>query len=557
MAIITSSDFLPFDMEETYLGSAHTPSLTEISQHYFTLVYPDSVIVYVEGNQFFFDEEVGLTEGLATSFTESRGGQIAFTITGSSVGGSIVAGWIASGGYYGAFDEILKGNDQIAGSNGNDRLVGLIGQDLITAGDGDDDIDGGDDADLIIGGFGSDTLTGGGGNDTFLGTQAELNGDSILDFQFGDRIVVSDALTGKFSYYLSDDKIVFATGESLTLDSFTGRLISSIAAEGGVALSIAPSRQLQNDFNGDGRSDVLWREDGGSISNWLGQDDGGLINNDSAAYLVGIPKEWRIAGSGDFNGDSHADVLFRHDDGRITNWLGLTTGGIANNDVNAFAAVNADWNVGAVDDFNGDGRADILFRNVDGRLTNWLGQGNGGFVNNDATALLNVPTDWQVAESGDFNGDGYADILWRNQDGRVTNWIGRADGGFTNNDRNALSYVPVEWKVVGTGDFNGDGLSDLLWRNTDGSLSDWLGQADGGFTNNDSIAFTAGVPTSWHVADTGDYNGDGRFDILWRNDDGALTTWLGRMDGGFENNDGNALVTITRNWQVQNDNIWI
>ena len=41
------------------------------------------------------------------------------------------------------------------------------------------------------------------------------------------------------------------------------------------------------------------------------------------------------------------------------------------------------------------------------------------------------------------------------------------------------------------------------------------------------------MPTSWHIAGTGDFNGDGRDDILWRNDTGAVTNWLGQANGGF------------------------
>ena len=29
------------------------------------------------------------------------------------------------------------------------------------------------------------------------------------------------------------------------------------------------------------------------------------------------------------------------------------------------------------------------------------------------------------------------------------------------------------WAVVGTGDFNGDGKSDILWRNTNGTVAIW------------------------------------------------------------------------------------
>ncbi|HEV2044406.1 MAG TPA: FG-GAP-like repeat-containing protein, partial [Sphingomicrobium sp.] len=91
-------------------------------------------------------------------------------------------------------------------------------------------------------------------------------------------------------------------------------------------------------------------------------------------------------------------------------------------------------------DFNGDGRSDILWRNTDGTLSNWLGTATGGFTPNNANAAALVPTDWQVAGTGDFNGDGRDDILWRNDNGTVSNWLGTAAGGFTPNDANAARF---------------------------------------------------------------------------------------------------------------------
>jgi hypothetical protein len=51
--------------------------------------------------------------------------------------------------------------------------------------------------------------------------------------------------------------------------------------------------------------------------------------------------------------------------------------------------------------------------------------------------------------------------------------------------------------VAGVGDYNGDGIDDVLWRSDTGQMSDWLGRSDGGFTVNDSHAATV-VSTNWH-----------------------------------------------------------
>jgi len=50
----------------------------------------------------------------------------------------------------------------------------------------------------------------------------------------------------------------------------------------------------------------------------------------------------------------------------------------------------------------------------------------------------------------------------------------------TGDNIDVVNFVPgAGWQIAGTGDFNGDGRSDILARNTDGTITDWLGQADG------------------------------------------------------------------------------
>jgi NADH:ubiquinone oxidoreductase subunit len=132
-------------------------------------------------------------------------------------------------------------------------------------------------------------------------------------------------------------------------------------------------------------------------------------------------------------------------------------------------------------------------------MTDWLGLANGGFFDNSAAGATSVPTQWHIAATGDFNGDGRDDILWRHDDGRMTDWLGLANGGFFDNSANGSTNVPTQWHVAGTGDFNGDGRDDILWRHDDGRMTDWLGLANGGFFDNGANAATS-APTQWHAS---------------------------------------------------------
>ena len=102
--------------------------------------------------------------------------------------------------------------------------------------------------------------------------------------------------------------------------------------------------------------------------------------------------------------------------------------------------------------------------------------------------------------------------------------------------------------MAGTGDFNGDGRDDVLWRHDDGTITNWLGQANGSFAGNANAEND--VSSNWHIIGIGDFNGDGRDDILWRSDGGLVTNWLGQSNGSFVGN-GAALSDANANWQVQ------
>jgi hypothetical protein len=100
----------------------------------------------------------------------------------------------------------------------------------------------------------------------------------------------------------------------------------------------------------------------------------------------------------------------------------------------------------------------------------------------------------------DFNNDGKSDILWRNTS-TGDNAIWFMNGGTVSSSSAITSQTSQNWKVVGTGDFNNDGKSDILWRNTStGSNSIWF--MNGG-TVSSSSAITSQTNQNWKIVGTG------------------------------------------------------
>jgi hypothetical protein len=88
-----------------------------------------------------------------------------------------------------------------------------------------------------------------------------------------------------------------------------------------------------------------------------------------------------------------------------------------------------------------------------------------------ATVGANPGPNWKVVGTGDFNGDGNSDILWQNTDGQAAIW--EMDGANVIASATVGANPGPNWKAVGTGDFNGDGFSDILWQNASGQTAIW------------------------------------------------------------------------------------
>ncbi len=139
----------------------------------------------------------------------------------------------------------------------------------------------------------------------------------------------------------------------------------------------------------------------------------GTTNSDSTSIFAVSDLNWDIKGVGDFDGDGKIDVLWRNDTtGDVAIWL---MSGTAYSDGSVVSAVpDFDWEIKGVADFNADGKADILWQHASlGYVATWLMNGTS-IVSNDIIATAD-DSNWNIEAIGDFSGDGQADILWRDR----------------------------------------------------------------------------------------------------------------------------------------------
>jgi hypothetical protein len=194
-------------------------------------------------------------------------------------------------------------------------------------------------------------------------------------------------------------------------------------------------------------------------------------------------------------------------------------------------------------DFNGDGNTDIFWHNYGQKWndnyplnTAWLLDGQGGRQGSTTLDNTNPTLDpaWYPVASGDFNHDGQNDIIWRyywaQQTGHNHLWLLNGDQIETHVDLDRVD--DRNWHIVGTGDFDQDGNVDIVWHNyRSGSLDVW--RMDG-TTRLETVHIDNNpVPEAnldHRIVGTGDFNADGKVDLLWRNAaTGHTYAWL--LDG--------------------------
>ena len=246
-----------------------------------------------------------------------------------------------------------------------------------------------------------------------------------------------------------------------------------------------------------------------------------ITDDDAAAFI-----------RGDFNQDGRTDILWRHDlSGENVLWYmnGAVLAGGEFTTPSGLADVR--WKMVGTHDFNADLENDILWRHDNsGENVLWFMNGSVLTGGTFLTPAALVDVNWKMAGTGLFDGDARPDIAWHHQaSGQVVLWYMNGSVLVSGTFTSPASFPDLNWRLVGVADFSAplDGRPDFVWRNqASGELLLWL------MNNAQQTATTPTTPpalvdTRWKLVATGDYNLDLRNDFVWRHDiSGENVIWF-------------------------------
>ncbi|MBR0869543.1 hypothetical protein JQ633_04170 [Bradyrhizobium tropiciagri] len=436
------------------------------------------------------------------------------TLANYTLAANVEGLWFSDTGSHNGFGNEL--GNSISGNTGNDILYGM---------GGDDTLDGHGGIDTLIGGTGNDHYILRAATDTLI-EQANEGIDSIstsfANYTLPDNfenLFVDIPAAGFAKGNSADNRISINGGSGVTVYGYDGA--DMLMSSGGSDTLIGGSGN--DKLVASGGHDILT---GGADSDTFIIHGGNHVITD---FATGLGTRDRIdldsfkPGALDFGQNmfrTFADVLAHATQDGTDVVIDLGKGNtLTLQDVQKSTLTAGDfvWSQTS-SDLNGDYRSDVVWVNDDGKVSIW---DSGDMAQAHIIAPAGtISNGWHFAGTADFGGGGVSDILWVNDDGKASIWESGQIGG-------AHIIAPAGtisngWHFAGTGDFDYNGRSDILWVNDDGKVSIW----DNGSIGNAHIVASAGtISNGWHFAGNGDFDGNGYSDILWVNDNGKASIW--------------------------------
>ncbi len=359
-----------------------------------------------------------------------------------------------------------------------------------------------------------------------VGSNGAISSGSNADFTAKTQTFTftsTGALTQDFTVLVNGDTQTEQTETfTIALRNVTGAVLSTNQVIGTITNDDTLNSGGSNNISIDSLNDILWRNPTtGETLLW--QTNLGPTTRANIIPNNYDPSTWRYGGTADFNKDGSPDVLWHNTQtGEVIIWKtnGNAIEAVITPRFNALGSavlVPGQWHIEDISDYTGDNKPDIFWRNYQtNQIVVW--EMNGFDYVGDKYLSQPISLDWKVEAIADFTGAGSKAVFWRNQKtGSTVLWkiAGEqwTNGGWTGKlDLNV--NLDSTWKVVGTGDMNGDRTSDVLWQNTvSGSAVVWYMGRSGLLQRE----FLPKPTEGFTIGGAADFNLDGITDLLLQN----------------------------------------
>ena len=329
---------------------------------------------------------------------------------------------------------------------------------------------------------------------------------------------------------------------NLTSDANNCGSCSHVCPSGDTCVSsscAAPRNVTGTDIDGDHKGDFVTRNSSGTFQVWKSN---GTVEVAATSFASSYDDASGYNSAGelfamDINGDGKTDLLARNDDGTFQVNLSDGTQWNWNNEFSTTLSTANGWtndNQLFTADVNGDGKTDMLARQSDGTWEVWLSNGTALTSSGSFASYYTDVGQWGTGDHFyfvDVDGDGKTDFIARGGNG---GWDVNMSNGSTYSQTLSFSTSYSDANGFSSGnhffvaDVNGDHKGDLLVRNANGTFDVWL-------SNGSNFAYNTSFTS--YFTDTGgfgtgnrfmarDVNGDGKTDLIMRYANGAFEEWF-------------------------------
>jgi hypothetical protein len=278
-------------------------------------------------------------------------------------------------------------------------------------------------------------------------------------------------------------------------DPFTGEMLN-FGLSGGtinktIRIGYLPEKDwfsnIKGDFNGDGVTDLFWSSPKNKNSAWYFESNSGMTKVQRYQPDAGITDGWRPLCTGRIDQNSTDDILWiNKNTNQMYVWLFDLNGNV--NRMVALGNLYQDEKVLACGDFNGDSYVDIYTTTTSqntNRMISFNSEGNniGSFSNIQNLPLNGTNGGWEAAGVVNNNSN-KASVIMRNKTNNDSLKIVSFNSNRTIQSEKTLPKpVSTNSYILTTGDYDGDKIDDIVWRNGDNNLNIWYLNNGGEFAS--------------------------------------------------------------------------